>query len=280
MKKIYKNFLLLLSLVLVGVSVNAQGTWKVSGTEAAINASTAIETGITGLTLMHSDAATVLGKSDTGATPVTYNDITWDNLAMMQGSTNGMYYALRPTSNGTIDVSVKMGSAKKTFVLELTDACPNYNDLAALTTGTATGDLIIGTTTYFTTPTVFDTYTNASATWNGSAAIQSTGANVYMVMSFPVTANKTYVVGVLGSKLMLRGLNYKVVAGVSNVFADKGISFDGKTVLNSMNNNIEIYNVLGKLVGKSSTDFNMTDLPKGIYIVRAEGINGALKFTK
>lgn len=228
---------------------------------------------------MHSDAATVIGKSDTGATPVTYNSVTWDNLAMIQGSTNGMYYAARTTSNGILDVSVKMGSAKATFVLELTDACPDNADIAALTTNTASGSTIYGTTTYFVLPSVYDTYNNTTGTWNGSAAIQSSGSNQYMVMSFPVSANKTYVFGVNGSKLMLRGLNFKVTTAVAPVNSDlKIFSFQnpakGNVILQLKESvQIGIYNTVGalmlqKMVTPSENNVDLSGLKSGVYLIK------------
>lgn len=279
MEKNYKKMLSILCLGLISVSAFAQGTWKTTGTETAISASTAITTGITGITLMHSDAATVIGKSDTGATPVTYNSVTWDNLAMIQGSTNGMYYAARTTSNGILDVSVKMGSAKATFVLELTDACPDNADIAALTTNTASGSTIYGTTTYFVLPSVYDTYNNTTGTWNGSAAIQSSGSNQYMVMSFPVSANKTYVFGVNGSKLMLRGLNFKVTTAVAPVNSDlKIFSFQnpakGNVILQLKESvQIGIYNTVGalmlqKMVTPSENNVDLSGLKSGVYLIK------------
>lgn len=211
-----KKSLLFIAVIAATMCANAQGVWKSTGTEASIAASTDITfTGITGLKSMHSDAAGVIGKGDTGATNVVYNSVTWDNLAMIQGNTNGMYFAFLPAKNGVLDVSVKMGSAKKTFILEVkdqafTDKQATVGDLAALTTAYPTGDGLVSLSNL---PMVYDTYNLKTGTWDNSTAIQSTGGNVYMVMSFPVTANKTYVVGVTGSKLMLRGLSLTATGG-------------------------------------------------------------------
>ena len=71
-----------------------------------------------------------------------------------------------------------------------------------------------------------------------------------------------------------------VISGIEEIFNDKGITFNGNEVLNSNNRNIEVFNILGKQIGKSTTNFDMTAFPKGIYLVRTEGVNGALKFTK
>jgi hypothetical protein len=280
MKKIYLKMFSILLIGSIGISAYAQGTWKTTGTEPVISPSTAIATGIAGLSLMHSDLATIVGKTDVGATSVTYNGVTWANESYVQGTTNGMYYAFRSTSDGILDIPVKMGSGKKTFIVQLTDACPDNANLAALTSNIGTGDGIIGTPAYFTLPSVYDTYHATNGTWDGTVAIQSTGANVYMVMSFPVVANKTYVVGVLGSKLMLKGVNYIVTTAVRETPAIKGISFNGTQVLNEKGQKIELYTMSGKLINRSSSSISTENLPKGVYIVRITGSNGVMKFSK
>jgi hypothetical protein len=280
MKKIYMKMFSILLMGSIGISAYSQGTWKTTGTEAAISASTEIPMGIAGLSCMHSDAATIIGKTDVGATSVVYNGITWDNESFVQGSTNGMYYAFRSTSDGILDIPVKMGSAKKTFILELTDACPYSAVLADVTAAFPTGDLIFTNPTYYTLPLVYDTYHATTGTWDGTVAMQSTGANVYMVMSFPIVPNKTYIVGVMGSKLMLKGVNSIVTTSVKETPAIKGISFNGTQVLNEKGQKIELYNMAGKLITQSSSSISTDNLPKGVYVVRIAGSNGVMKFIK
>lgn len=281
-----KKTLLSIAVIAAAMCVNAQGTWKSTGTEALIAASTEISLAIPNLKCMHSDAgaAGVIGKGDTGATPVTYNGVTWDNAAMVQGGTNGMYFAFRPAKSGTLDISVKMGSAKKTFIVEVTDAAytsvkATSGDLAALTTGFGTGDLFVADPTYFALPSVFDTYNNSKGTWNNSAAIQSTGGNVYMVMSFPVTANKTYAVGVTGSKLMLRGINYTVTTNASSIPGGSGFQVFPNPAYGKVNINVNepseigIYSIAGSLmkqqiVSPSQNTVNISDLLSGVYFVK------------
>ena len=59
-----------------------------------------------------------------------------------------------------------------------------------------------------------------------------------------------------------------------------GISFNGREVLNNKKLKIEIYNVLGKLVETSTSSINVEKYQRGVYVVRAEGVNGALKFNR
>ena len=243
-----KKSLLLIAVIAATMSANAQGIWKSTGTEASIAAGTEITTGITDLKCVHSDGAGVVGKGDSGATDVTYNGVTWDNKAMIQGSSNGMYYAFLPAKSGVLDVAVKMGSGKKTFVLEVKDEVftgipATVGDLAALTGGFATGDLLVSVSNL---PLVFDTHNQTTGTWDNSTAIQSTGGNVYMVMSFPVTAGKTYAVGCTGSKFMLRGLSFTTTTSANNIPASKA------TVVST-----EYYNIAGAKLSKPCKGINI-----------------------
>jgi hypothetical protein len=285
MKNFYLKMLSFLFLGFIGVTAYAQGTWKATGTETAIAASTEITMGITSLKCMHSDAATVIGKTDAGATTVSYNGVTYDNEAFIQGATNGMYYAFLPSKSGTLDIAVKMGSGKKTFILELTDAlwtslATTAGNLALLTTTYGTADGLTGTPGYFTLPSVYDTYNNTNGTWDGSTAIQSTGGNVYLVMSFPVAADKTYVVGCFGSKMMLRGVSLATTTSIGDnvntiqvpeIFPNPAF---GKVFINlNETTEIGIYSLSGlllkqQLASPSQNAIDISDLNPGLYFVK------------
>ena len=286
MKKIYMKLFAVLFTGLIGISANAQGVWMADSMIALINPSTEITTGITGLTMMHSDPSGVTGHGETAALDTTYNDVHWNNEAFIQGT----YYAIRTASEGSLDVALKMSSNKITFVLELTDACPNNADLAALTAAFGTGDAIFGTASYFTLPTVFDTYTNSEGTWNGTTPIQSSGSSVFMFMTFPVAANKTYVIGCLGSKMMVRGLNYVIpVSGVNNINAAQAPEIFPNPaagyVIIRMNRSAEIgiYNTVGilvkqQLVTPSNNHVDISGLTPGVYFIKE--MNGNNKTQK
>ncbi|MBN2609937.1 MAG: T9SS type A sorting domain-containing protein [Bacteroidales bacterium] len=278
MKKIYMKLFAVLFTGLISVSIYAQGTWKADSLQEAINASTEIPIAITGITCMHSDAQTVTGKGDTGAETVVYNEVTYDNLAFIQGSTNGMYYAFRTAQDGTLDISVKMGGGKKTFIVELTDACPDYDNLTALTTNFATGDAITTMLTYFTLPSVYDTQSQSEKTWDGSVA--PVEATTYMVFSWPVSANKTYIAGCFGSKMMLRGINYKTTASglidnatfkTSDIYPNPA---NGRVFFKlEKSAEIGIYNTVGilvkqKLVTPSNNSIDISGLQHGVYFVK------------
>ena len=279
-----KKSLLFIAVIAASMCANAQGIWKATGTEASIAASTDITlTGITGLKCMHSDGAGVSGKSDTSAPVTTYGGVTYDNLAYIQGGTNGMYYAFLPAKSGVLDVAVKMGALKNTYILEIKDefftsfsATPG--DLVALIANSSSVDVIGATNVNL--PSVYDTYNLKNGTWDGSASIYpgASGTSNYMVMSFPVKANKTYVVGVKGSKLMLRGLSLTATSNVSNLPASGLNVFPnpacGKVYVNvNEPSEIGIYSIAGSLikqqvVSSSQNAINISDLHSGIYFIK------------
>jgi hypothetical protein len=279
-----KKTLLSIAVVAASMVVNAQGTWKATGTEASIAAGTEITLGVPNLKAAPSDhdAAGVIGKADSGAPTTTYNGVSYDNQAIVQGATNGMYFAFLATKNGTLDIAVKMGSGKKTFVLELKDEIyasisATVGDIAALTSSLANfTDLPAAN---YTLPSVFDTYNNTTGTWNNSVAIQSTGSNVYMVMSFPVKANKTYAIGVTGSKFMLRGASFTAATNVGNIPASGFKVYpnpaNGKVFIDvNEPTNIGIYSLTGNLVVEkkvsSSQDYiDVSNLVAGMYFVKS-----------
>lgn len=267
-----KKTLLILGATMMAFGISAQGTWKITGGEGAIPVSTAIATGITGLTVMHNDASDpnatptakgVVGKSDTGAATVTYHDIDWNNEAIIQGSTNGMFYAMSPTANGTIDVSIKMGANKKTFVAATSD---DIATVAAKTVDTTSDSNAPSKLTDPTYPQVYDTYNKTTGIWDNSAPLTPDGAgNQYVVMSFPVEAGKTYIVGCTGSKLMLRGINY-VLGNPSSISTPGAAVKEVSSVL--------YFDVVGKKVSAEA---------KGLVIVKttyADGTTDAQKLYK
>ena len=76
----------------------------------------------------------------------------------------------------------------------------------------------------------------------------------------------------------LSATNYvAVVTSVNKVLTEKGVSFNGAEILNTKGLSLEVYNVLGKKVAGSLTSIPTTNFQKGVYIVRAAGLNDSLK---
>jgi len=68
--------------------------------------------------------------------------------------------------------------------------------------------------------------------------------------------------------------------GVKLIPSDNGVSFNGTRILNEKGLKLEVYNVLGKLITRSSATISTSNFPKGVYVVRISGSNAVLKFSK
>lgn len=71
-----------------------------------------------------------------------------------------------------------------------------------------------------------------------------------------------------------------VLAGLGSPLSDKGIFFNGHEIVNEQHLPIEVYDVLGKRVAASNNNIALNDLKEGIYMVRATGVKGTIKFSK
>lgn len=169
MKKIFT----LIAMTLMTVGAMAQGVYKVT---EGIEDGTVIKS-VNGLSAKFSDSWT---KKDKAA--VTYNDIEYD--VCIGGETNpdpkpsngvptkGCFISFNPAANGTISVIVNINASKKIFVFENEEA---------ISFTSANGESKSG-----------DTFSEAYA------------GNI----TFNVSANKTYIIVVEGSKLMCYGFEY------------------------------------------------------------------------
>jgi len=71
-----------------------------------------------------------------------------------------------------------------------------------------------------------------------------------------------------------------VLAGVNTTYADKGITYNGVLIKNSKHLNLEIYDVIGKKIATTNKDFSLESFPKGVYVVKAEGIEKSMKISR
>jgi len=257
-----KKTLLIFAVSLTVLGLNAQGTWKATGSETKVPVSAAIDIfGIPGLIVMHNDASDegVIGRTDNDVAPaITYNGVTWNNLNLIQGVTNGMFFAFSPSADGTLDLSIKTSSGRNTYVAETDEPIATV----AAKTITASDTKGVEKATNPTFPDVYDTYNNTTAKWSNTAAINTSGAMQYMVMSFSVKAGKTYIVGFTSSKLMLRGIHYALASSVSTPNTDKPVA------------SVRYFDVLGKEVPADS---------KGLIFVKTlykDGTSDVQKFYK
>jgi len=133
--------------------------------------------------------------------------------AYIQGSTNGMYYAIVPAKTGKLTVAVKMGSGKNTYFLKTTGTAISEITTEETVQSLFDNDLnkasdVKGAITCE-TPEVSTSVNGAAATtgtWDGTAAINTSGSNQYLTMTADVAANDVIIVSCDGSKLMLMGV--------------------------------------------------------------------------
>lgn len=175
-------------------------------------------------------------KSD-NATEVTYNGVTYGGESdknILQGETNGMFFAFTPAFDGTLDVAVKMGANKKGYVIEIDpvvlaaamevpsftaqDAITQLGNVCSAVQGMADPSLGV------TNPTVTGVGANIAggSAFDGTTNFNDTGANEYEVISIEAKGGHIYIIGCDGSKLMFRGASLiGYTAGINGVVADK-----------------------------------------------------------
>lgn len=152
------------------------------------------------------------------------------------------YLSFRVSGASTIDFGMMSSSSSASRILIITNADETVKDSIQNIIGTA-----IGSYTY--------NYTGPASTLYFYS--RSSGINFYVIKATNV-----------------------VITQLKDVFTDKGIFFNGQQISNSNNLPLEVYNVLGELMVKSTGSVNTDDFQKGVYVVRAESIQGALKFSK
>lgn len=82
------------------------------------------------------------------------------------------------------------------------------------------------------------------------------------------------------SNFMGVGIDGLVTTGIQETMAEAGVRYNGNVILNEARREMTVFNALGKMVASTSEDFNMSQMPAGVYVVRVAGINGALKIRK
>ena len=68
--------------------------------------------------------------------------------------------------------------------------------------------------------------------------------------------------------------------GIQETMAEAGVRYNGMEVINEARREMTIFNALGKMVANTTDNFNMSQMPAGVYVVRVAGVKGALKIQK
>ncbi|NDV46392.1 hypothetical protein D0T49_04975 [Paludibacter sp. 221] len=114
-----------------------------------------------------------------------------------------------------------------------------------------------------------------------SNAVTATDGKVYPYIVVDVTESGNIWIGSGNGNINIYAVEWipAGVSSVSNPIADV-VYFNGTEIVNENGLSLQVYNTVGSLVRTSNSNITMTDLQSGVYIVRAEGVKGALKISK
>jgi len=112
----------------------------------------------------------------------------------------------------------------------------------------------------------------------GSLPMPGTAPTEEVTYDYTGSAKTLYMFG--NASFNLYYLKVSLITSVTQIPNDIGVSFNGSQILNEKGLKLEVYNVLGKLITRSSSTVSTSNFPKGVYIVRIRESNGVLKFSK
>jgi hypothetical protein len=242
-----KTLLSLAIAILSVVAVNAQTVWNFSNapfgatptvTFTSTFTNAALTVGTDGISMFAVDAS---AKTIDG-TAYTYRLKTGGGGAPVAPSKipTTRYLSLNVSGTSTINVGMISSSSSATRTLIIVNADQSVLDSIVNVSGSTA-------TTY--------TYNYTGAASTIYLYSRTSGINYYYLSATNV-----------------------VLAGVNQVLADKGISFNGSEIKNDNHLDIEVYNVLGKKVAASKVEISTGNFHKGVYMVRVAGTTQSLKF--
>jgi hypothetical protein len=267
-----KKTLLLSAVAFMAIfAVNAQTVWNFSnapfGANAIAGGSAAIDWTKNFVT---TDSLLVLGSSSNVVAPANWTGITANGKTI-----DGTAYTYRlQTGGGGATTSPSMIPTTRYILITVTGASVIKTGMIS-SSSSATRTLIIVNEDQSVVDSIVNiggaTASTYTYNYNGKAGkvylySRASGLNYYYLSATNVVKNKLPFVP-------------SVSTGINQVMSDLGISFNGTEVVNTKGLNIEVYSVLGKKVAASKTSISTSNLQKGIYIVRAAGLNGSLKFS-
>ncbi|MBO8460801.1 MAG: T9SS type A sorting domain-containing protein [Bacteroidetes bacterium] len=130
------------------------------------------------------------------------------------------------------------------------------------------------------TPSVFEALSGCEADANNPASVGKIDELAdYVQVKFTATASDVQIKETSGGYRIISATVGSTESAIQNAIAEK-ISFNGNVISNVEGLNLSVYNVLGKLMVTSNGDIDMSAYQTGVYVVRAEGVKGALKIRK
>ena len=130
------------------------------------------------------------------------------------------------------------------------------------------------------TPSVFEALSGCEADANNPASVGKIDELAdYVQVKFTATASDVQIKETSGGYRIISATVGSTESAIQNAIKKK-ISFNGNVISNVEGLNLSVYNVLGKLMVTSNGDIDMSAYQTGVYVVRAEGVKGALKIRK
>lgn len=277
-----KKILLLMCACTIGMSMFAQKTWVVGNDPTNFPVSTGIGTDpayviIDGLGIYNNTTNVNMGQVE--ASSKTYDGVAYPNRFKLNGAgyvgaaagqtepivasdtfymPTQRYLAIAVSGSGEISIVGMTGSNSSERILFVTDGTQLIGSMI-FPSGSGTDNIVERTVAYSGNATTLYVFGNSSV-------------NLYRIIA-------------------TSGVNYTVTpdpdpdpdpdpSSISSVLADNGVFFTGKEITNAQNLKLHVYSVTGKLVATSNASLDIEGFASGVYVVRVEGVPGALKFTK
>ena len=99
--------------------------------------------------------------------------------------------------------------------------------------------------------------------------------------SFTIVASGTEIVLInTSAKPKIQTITIGEVNGTISIGLEKRIIYQDNELKNPEGLKLYMYNSLGKIVASSNHNISMANYTSGVYMVRAEGVKGAFKFSK
>ncbi|MCE5330719.1 MAG: T9SS type A sorting domain-containing protein [Bacteroidales bacterium] len=261
-----KTLLIIISFAVVTLVANAQRTWVVGNDPVNFPVSAGIGAGpdrsvfITDLGI-HTGTVTSTNMGQVEVSSKTFGEITYPNRFKFNGGgyASSSYAQETPTVNMPTQrfLTIKVSGSGSIKIQGVTGNSGEARRLFVTDGTNLIGTMVFPSGSAISEETVNYTGGEAMLYLYCNAAI-----NLYNISASSATTHTS------------------LSTGVKGVLANNGIFFNGQQISNSNNLSLEVYNVLGKLMVKSTGSVNTDDFQKGVYVVRAEGIQGALKFSK
>ena len=125
------------------------------------------------------------------------------------------------------------------------------------------------------------TFTPTGATADANNPVLGVKGDNYVFVYWKYTATATEAIFYVETGgCIINSIKTGLNTGVNQVFSENSIFYNGSQIINENNLPFEVYNVLGKLIVKSNTTINTNNFEKGVYMVRAQGVQDAFKFSK